>query len=201
MKLQGFPKRYENASEPTGDRWMAHYEAAKGVVDSGGILVLYGGNGTGKTRMAYELAKKASPPRAQYKRGSLLYDLPRIYTTAVNLFMQVRETFRKDSQVSESELIRRYSEASLLVIDEIQERGETPFEDRKLTQIIDSRYMDERPTILISNHTREEFAKSLSPAVLDRIRENGRGLNFNWGSFRRSDALKVGADPVSIAEG
>jgi DNA replication protein DnaC len=99
--------------------------------------------------------------------------------------MDIRDTFRRDSEHSEKKIIDSLTDAAILVIDEIQERGETPFEDRKLTQIIDARYMEERPTILISNHSRENFAKTLSPAVLDRIRENGLGLHFNWKSYRQ----------------
>ncbi len=186
MKLHGFPKRYENAPECAGEGWLAHYASARPVIESGGILVLYGGHGTGKTRMAYEIAKNVTPPRATYKRGGLIMDLPSIYTTAVHLFMEIRDTFRRDSDTSEKGIIKELSDAALLVIDEIQERGETPFEDRKLTQIIDARYMDEKPTILISNHSRENFAKTLSPAVLDRIRENGKGLHFNWQSYRKA---------------
>lgn len=185
MKLQGFPKRYENAPECVGNNWLAHYEESQPVIASGGILLLYGGHGTGKTRMAYELAKNATIPRSTYKRGAIVMDLPRIYTTAVRLFMDIRDTFRRDSEHSEKKIIDSLTDAAILVIDEIQERGETPFEDRKLTQIIDARYMEERPTILISNHSRENFAKTLSPAVLDRIRENGLGLHFNWTSYRK----------------
>jgi len=184
VRLHGFPKRYKDAPECTGDGWLSHYKAAIPVIETGGILVLYGGHGTGKTRMAHELARKAKLPHATCKRGGIDVDLPLIYTTAVNLFMSLRDTFRNDSEKSEKQTIKELSEAALLVIDEIQERGETPFEDRKLTQIIDARYMDARPTILISNYSRQDFAKTLSPAVLDRIRENGKGLHFDWPSFR-----------------
>jgi DNA replication protein DnaC len=185
MILKGFPKRYENAPPCTGDDWKAHYDKAKEVVEAGGIIVFYGGHGTGKTRMAYELAKECNMPNASYKRGSLDMPYPSIYTTAVNLFMELRGSFRKDSEQSEKKIIANHAEASLLVIDEIQERGETPFEDRKLTQIIDARYMNCKPTILISNFSREDFARTLSNAVIDRIRENGLGLHFNWTSYRK----------------
>jgi DNA replication protein DnaC len=43
--------------------------------------------------------------------------------------------------------------------------------------------------ILISNHSREEFASKLSAAVLDRIRENGLGLYFNWTSYRKQGSI------------
>jgi DNA replication protein DnaC len=39
--------------------------------------------------------------------------------------------------------------------------------------------------MLISNYRRRDFAKTLSPAVLDRIYENGVGIEFTWDSYRR----------------
>lgn len=189
MHLKDFPKRYKDLPEPTGNAWWQHYATAMERVNIGGIVLLYGGHGTGKTRMAYELARKATPPRPSFVIRGITKTLPAIYTTAVNMFMSIRDTYRNDSEISEKRLIQDYTEAALLVIDEVQERGETPFEDRKLTQIIDARYMDGRPTILISNFSRVDFAKTLSPAVLDRIRENGCGLHFNWGGFRKANLI------------
>jgi DNA replication protein DnaC len=100
--------------------------------------------------------------------------------------MEIKDTFRPDSEQSELSLVKKYTDAGLLVLDEIQEKGSTQFEDRKITQIVDSRYMHERPTILIANYSRNEFAESLSPAILDRIRENGCGLYFDWESYRNA---------------
>jgi DNA replication protein DnaC len=155
---------------------------------------MYGTNGTGKTRMAYELAKKCVPKDSHFSVGGMGWNAgkkerPAIYTTAVNLFMEIKDTFRPDSEQSELSLVKKYTGAGLLVLDEFQERGETPFEDRKITSIIDARYQNERPTILISNHSREEFASKLSSAVLDRIRENGVGLHFNWTSYRKQGSI------------
>ena len=186
--LKGFPERYKDSSEPTGDKWIDAFNKGRQVVESGGILVTYGTNGTGKSRMAYELAKKCSMPRDEFApvgMSSIRKTRPCYYTTAVMLFMELRESFGPKSESSEMQIVKRYSEAAFLVIDEIQERGETSFEDRKLTSIIDARYSDNRPTMLISNYSREKFAQSMSPAVLDRIRENGMGLHFDWESYRR----------------
>jgi DNA replication protein DnaC len=192
--LKGFPKRYEDAPQCVGDDWWTHYRLALATSDSGGIVVMYGTNGTGKTRMAYEVAKKCTPKDSHFATGGMGWncgkkDRPAIYTTAVDLFMEIRDTFRQDSEQSEMSVVRKYTEAGLLVIDEFQERGETQFEDRKITSIIDARYRNERPTILISNHSREEFASKLSAAVLDRIRENGCGLHFNWSSYRKQGSV------------
>jgi DNA replication protein DnaC len=110
---------------------------------------------------------------------------PMIYTTAVNLFSTIKSTYTAGSEKSEKEVVADYCEAALLVIDEVQERGETQYEDRQLTAIIDARYAADMPTILISNYTWEKLASTLSPAVIDRIEENGAKLAFTWDSFRR----------------
>ena len=192
--LKGFPKRYENASPAVGDEWLAHYRQGLATVDSGGIVVMYGAHGTGKTRMAWEIARKCVPQDSHYAVGGMGWNAgrkerPAIYTTAVGLFLEIRDTFRPDSEFSEMQVVKKYTDAGLLVIDEFQERGETDFENKKITTIIDARYAHERPTILITNYTREKLASTLSPAVLDRIRENGCGLHFNWTSYRKQGSI------------
>ncbi len=192
--LKGFPSRYKDAPEATGDGWWTHYRLALATIDSGGIVVMYGAHGTGKTRMSWELAKKYKPKDATVSIGGVGWttgrrDRPAIYTTAMNLFTSIKSSYSPNSEKSEKEVILEYCEAALLVIDEVQVRGETKFEDDKLTAIIDARYMEGMPTMIISNYTREKLAASLSPAVLDRIRENGCGLNFNWTSFRKQGSI------------
>ena len=192
--LKGFPKRYENAPLAVGDGWLAHYRQGLATVDSGGIVVMYGAHGTGKTRMAWEIARKCVPQDAHFAVGGIGWNAarkerPAIYTTAVGLFLEIRDTFRTESEFSEMQVVKKHTDAGLLVIDEVQERGETDFENKKLTTIIDARYAYERPTILITNYSREKLAATLSPAVLDRIRENGCGLHFDWDSFRKANLI------------
>ena len=183
--LKGFPTRYKSAEAPTGDEWIATFTDALAIINGSGIALFYGAHGTGKTRMAYEIALNCSPRNAtSIAGGSIVRDRPAIYTTAVGMFMDFRDTYRKDSEISEKKLMASYADASLLVIDEIQDRGETTFEDTKLTAVIDARYMVDRPTLLISNFDRKRFAQTLSPAVLNRIQENGKGFEFNWNSYR-----------------
>jgi DNA replication protein DnaC len=189
--LKGFPKRYENAPPAEGDGWHANYAQALAAIDSGGIAIMYGGHGTGKTRMAWELAKNHRSARPNAPTGGTGWTAttvrrPMLYTTAVNLFSDIKSSYHRDSPKSEKEIVETYVDAALLVIDEIQERAETEFENSKLTAIIDARYQNERPTIIISNYSRQKLAASLSPAVIDRIRENGCGLAFDWESFRKT---------------
>lgn len=192
--LKGFPTRYKDAPPATGEKWWLYFQQGLDVVNSGGIVVMYGAHGTGKTRMAWEIAKQCLPQDAHFHLGGIGWngtkkDRPAIYTTAVSLFLEIRDTFRQDSETSEMQVVKKHTEAGLLVIDEFQERGETDFENKKITTIIDARYANERPTILITNYSREKLASTLSPAVLDRIRENGCGLHFDWTSYRKQGSI------------
>lgn len=188
--LRGFPKRYEDAPPAGGDGWLANYAQALATTDSGGITILYGGYGTGKTRMAWEVARAHKSKRPNIGTNGIGWSTitkkrPMVYTTAVNLFSTIKSTYISGSEKSEKEIVSDYTEAALLVIDEVQERGETQYEDRQLTAIIDARYAADMPTILISNYTWEKLASTLSPAVIDRIEENGAKLAFTWESFRK----------------
>jgi len=167
----GWPEKYLEAvqSDPHGEEWLSAFEVGKAAIARNGILVLYGKRGNGKTRMAAELACIVG--RSQYR-------------TAMRFFLEVRATFRKDAEESEIEVIDRMAKAELLILDEIQERGATAFEDRLLTHIIDARYANVLPTILIANLTKSELAESLGASIVDRARENGKSIEFNWQSYR-----------------
>jgi DNA replication protein DnaC len=187
--LDGFPTRYRDQGSPTGERWLAEYAKAKAMTEAGGIVMFYGLRGTGKSRMAYEVAKNANLPKRMFPastRTSFTKTRPAIYRSAMRIFIDLRDTYRRDSETSEKELMDAYAGAALLVIDEAQERGETDFENRKLTAIVDARYADARPTIIIGNYTRQQFAENLSDSIIDRVRENGGGINFDWESYRKT---------------
>jgi hypothetical protein len=188
----GWPERFVvESGEPRGGEWKAAYAMACPVIESGGIAVFHGTRGTGKSRMAAEIAKNVRFP-ADQTRGKKLTGAPKeirrtsVYRTAMKFFTEIRATYRKDSARSEAEVIEALTEPGLLVIDELQERGETAFEDRLLTHLIDARYGAMLPTILICNLTKEQLFESINPSIADRIAENGKRIEFNWSSYRRA---------------
>lgn len=168
----GWPGKYLEAvkTPPHGKEWLHAFDSALERVRLNGIVVLYGKRGGGKTRMAAELAVKVG--------GSQ-------YRTAMRFFLEVRATFRKDSEKSEMDVIDELTAAPLLILDEIQERGETAFEDRLLTHVIDARYAAMKPTILIANLAKSDLAESLGKSIVDRARENGKSIEFTWESYRK----------------
>lgn len=165
------------------------------------LVILVGARGTGKTQAAAELVKAAcrlyatqEAPRRVVRiddhLSSDIYeppsDTPALYRTAIELFAELRAAFTKDSNTSEAKALKRFLDTRLLVIDEAQERGQTDFEDRMLTHLIDRRYSNMRDTVLITNTKPDELSKSLSPSIADRASQCGGVLVFTGPSLRRN---------------
>ena len=185
--MLGFPPRYIGQPDPTGAAWTNAARNSYKVLKAGGIVALYGDRGPGKTRMAFELAHEPGYPMPMVNPDDKYSSKkrPAIYRTAMEIFLEIRGTFRHDSEASEKDVIEDLTGAVLLVIDEIQERGETRFEDQKLTMIIDNRYREGRPTMLIGNFkTAHELMAGISPSIISRIQEGGGAIHCDWPSFR-----------------
>jgi DNA replication protein DnaC len=189
--LIDFPERHRHAGELRGDEWQAAYEKAIGIAQSGGIVVAWGQRGTGKTQIAYEIATHGIfhdpyfPPAYRDGFSMPIKARPCVYVKAMDIFMRMKNGFSRKDQPSELDIVESLVQAAFLVIDEAHVRGETKYEDDKLTHIIDKRYDAMRSTMLITNLTNKDFAAQLSPSILSRITEIGGGIECNWQSYRK----------------
>lgn len=186
-----FPDRHARQLTLRGDEWQAAYQKALAIAESGGIIVAWGKRGTGKTQIAYQIARNAVFPNPyhpkEWRDGFQPIIRPRqcVYAKAMDIFMRMKNGFSRSNQPSELEIVESLVQAAFLVIDEAHVRGETKYEDDKLTHIIDKRYDAMRPTMLITNLTNKDFAAQLSPSILNRIEEIGGGIECNWESYRK----------------
>jgi len=171
LASSGIPKRHLHAITPSGEGWLKVETRLKARIGSGFIIALCGGRGTGKTQLAASCAREVA-----------ILNKKTWYKTAMGFFLDIKESF--DGKRSEKEVIDRYCSPSLLILDEMQERGETPWEDRLLTHMIDRRYGDEKDTLLISNQNQEAFLKSVGESISSRISETGGVALCNWPSYR-----------------
>jgi DNA replication protein DnaC len=190
VALEGWEQRWRAAeSELTGDPWLDAFDKAKRVIERGSILILHGTRGAGKTRMAYEAAISATLPKDKTGHFDGIRTHRKTtarYTTAMGFFLDVRATFAKKASKTERDIVDSLTDPALLVIDEIQERSESAWENRLLTHVLDSRYASMRPTVIIANLTSAELVASLGPSIMDRIHEGGGHIEFTWPSYRRS---------------
>lgn len=173
-KAARLPHRHAGKVLEFDGEWKSNFETIHKKLGTGFLVALIGIRGCGKTQMAVELI-----------RGNIERLKPSEFTTAMDIFLAVKSTYRKDSEIDEREIVSKFCEPRLLVIDEIQERAESPWEDRILTHLINRRYNDERDTLLIGNLTPEQFAANVGPSILSRLTETGGIIQCDWASFRK----------------
>jgi DNA replication protein DnaC len=136
-------------------------------------LLLCGTPGTGKTHLACGIAA------ALLDAGHSV-----VIATEHGAMRWIKETYRKDSELSESDAIARLIEPELLIMDEVGVQTGSEHEKMLVFEIINERYQACKATILISNLTASEVEKYLGDRVTDRFRECGAIVAFNWKSYR-----------------
>lgn len=168
----GMPKRYRSDWErPQDAKWEENFRKVAEKVKSGGIVALIGNRGTGKTRIAAEVVRNYSPDKSTY-------------TTAMALFLRIRASFGKKGGETEEQIVKEMAQSALLIIDEIQERGNTAWEDRLLTHILDKRYGAMTPTIIIANLDAAGLTECLGASITSRINETGGIVTITGKSYR-----------------
>lgn len=139
----------------------------------GRSLVFVGNPGTGKTMLASAIVGQV------VRMGHSAR-----YICASRLARELRDVFRKKA-VSEQEMLDAYIQPDLFVLDEIGMQYGTDTERLALWDILNGRYENELPSILISNLTPDEMGVYISERIFDRLRENGGVVvAFPWDSFR-----------------
>jgi len=191
----GIGRRHrENMVESPVGEWEAMHQRLTKMVGRGCLIGICGNRGSGKTQMAAHLMRdRLDTYQPDEKRGA---GGPPRYCRAMEIFLDVRAAFKTAATVSERDAIRGYVSPCMLVIDEMQERGETAFEDRLLTYIIEVRYAEMRDTVLISNQLVDEFARQVGKSAEDRMREAGGFVECKWDSFRGTTRTPTKGHPT-----
>lgn len=138
-----------------------------------GSMILSGRVGTGKTMLASAMVNALLPE----KRCRI--------ATLAELIREIKDTWHKGSGTSETALLRRLADLDLLIIDEIGQQRGTETEMLLIFEIIDARYRNMVPTVLISNLDKAGIRDAIGDRAFDRLRQDGGKLvAFNWGSMR-----------------
>lgn len=148
-------------------------------------LVLTGGFGNCKTSLAIGAA------RALAERAGEDIDAVR-FVVASELFLELQEAMQTHTDVA---VVRRYQQASLLVLDDVGADYETAWTQSKFFAILNERYDKYRPTIITSNLSGNALKEHLTERVMWRVLER---------AGKRGRVLVKGAnlhDPLARATG
>ena len=133
-------------------------------------LVIVGGVGSGKTMYACWLGLEAINRHKTVR-----------YILASDLERKIKDTWGS-KLLSEREVTDEYINCDLLILDEI---GRATYNDY-IFKVIDGRYNNELPTILLGNIETSEIGKVLGEAIASRLRTNVKVLSFGTTDLRNS---------------
>jgi DNA replication protein DnaC len=140
-------------------------------------LIIHGAPGTGKTHMICAFIQDFRKGDAQYWKLS-------------DIMRTVKDGYSSGGEETELRFINRLAEVPVLVIDEIGRQGGTTFEGGFMFDLLDGRYGNLLPAILISNLPvinepgKPSMTGYLGISVMDRINENSLEIPREWGNYR-----------------
>lgn len=156
-------------------QWGVKLVMAKEKLGSGFLFGMCGLRGPGKTQFGVELMRDNLVRRNKKSR----------YCTAIEFFIDLKSTYRKESARSEADVMDEYRKTPLLIVDEVGKRGETAWENTLLFELIDRRYRDMTDTLLISNEAQAEFEQNIGDSLSSRMNETGGMIVCtDWKVFR-----------------
>lgn len=197
LGFAGIPERFQdrhlsryvanNAGQASALAFATEYAREFDTVSaSGRSAVLVGKPGTGKTHLAVGIAL------AVMERGHTA-----LFTTAMRALRRVKETWGRAAAETERQAIEALVFPDLLILDEVGVQFGSDTEKLILFDVLNERYEQRKPTLLLSNLTAPEVRDYLGERIFDRLREDGgRVVVFDWQSHRGTDrkTLAAGSD-------
>lgn len=108
-----------------------------------------------------------------------------LYRTVSSLLQYIKGSYDNRAGYTETEAFESLAKPHLLIIDEVGATKQTEFELAVLFSVINGRYEQQLPTLIVSNLMPAELSQAIGDRCVDRLREGGGiALVFDWDSMR-----------------
>jgi len=151
------------------------------ILENGTCCMMVGKHGTGKTHCAVALLNEV------VSKGYTV-----VFTSVAEILRRLRSTYSSKKE-SELDVYNLYTSPDLIVIDEVGVAiGDAEKRKAMLFDLINARYNELKPTVLIGNLSNSEMETYLGTRIYDRLLENnGFTLLFEWDSYRSGAKQRV----------
>lgn len=153
----------------------AYADGFDGALAIGRSAIFIGKPGTGKTHLAVGIGL-----RVMHRDGRTV-----LFSTVMRAIRRVRNTWNRDAEETETKAIEALTQPDLLILDEVGVQYGSDAEKLLIFDILNERYENRRPTLLLSNLELVDVRAYLGERVYDRLREDdGEVIVFDWESHR-----------------
>lgn len=155
------------------------------------------GTGTGKTQTATAIGNEFIKARIiQHTKGDKpIENQPTLFIRVAEFQNTYNKQFRGGFEEQEeatnkfNRMMKRMEHAELLLLDDISLRSSTEAMTNLLYEILDERYINEKPTIFTSNFPLEKIGEVLNPQIQSRIEGMTEQVAFKGKDYRKGGIL------------
>lgn len=165
---------FDNFEAKTADQRQALETVWDYFAKPDGFMWLVGPVGTGKTHLA----------AAGVRYACEIIGSQAVMLSVRQLIRDLRATWEKDAEHTESQRIEYFGTVPLLVLDEVGVGFGSDAELTQLFDVLDWRYTEKRPTVMLSNLAPSGIKAAIGERIYDRMREGAQLLRFEWKSHR-----------------
>lgn len=153
-------------------RYAAEFDS---ILDVGRSAIFIGKPGTGKTHLATAIGLHVM--RNLHR--------PVLFMTVMRAIRRVKDSWSRESEETETQAIESLTYPDLLILDEVGVQFGSETEKRILFDVLNERYEQRKPSILLSNLGLDEVKAYVGERIFDRLREDGgEAIVFDWESYR-----------------
>jgi DNA replication protein DnaC len=187
------PQKYLKASFDSFEGGKTVKELCQVAILDHESVMLCGKTGCGKTHLAVAMLRHfvSTTKNELGLRERTEDDIPRngndsriMFLSVPELLLQIRGTFAKDSEQTEESVIERYSNMSLLILDDLGAEKTSEWVESTLYLIIDRRNRGQRWTIVTSNLSLEEIEQHLGARIASRLSDM-KVVNIKLPDYRK----------------